>query len=85
MSALTDRLYAEWRLRNGGGQAGCAAAPSVLRRQSSEELREQFMRDAREAAERWRSARQRPAVAGNSSGIASSSSPSIEVQASGQS
>lgn len=52
MSALTDRIYDDWRVRNAGGLDALERA--------------QWVADAIQAARRWRSARQRPGLAGNS-------------------
>lgn len=69
MSAA-ERAYSAWKARNGS---------------YVDLVRQQWLKDAMAAGARWRSARQRPALAGNSVsaalGIAGPSSQSIEGQA----
>ena len=85
MSRFTDRLYVQWldsQRRDGARVQGFAIAREMARLR---EERASWLADALEAGARWRSARQRPAIAGNSSGIAGPSSPSVEVLVNGQS
>ena len=66
MSALSDRLYAEWLRRNGSGGTGVGPAPRWESR--SDRLRREWLDDARELArqrreaDRLRSARRRPGL-----------------------
>lgn len=79
MSALTDRLYAEWLLANGSTKPSHRASSTWLR-SNSEQLRADWIEEARQLAkreraeQRARSARDRGPTAGNSVlGIAGSS------------
>ncbi len=78
MSALTDRLYADWRRANGSVQVGYHRLGTIRELELAERLRAEWIQDARQLAMRqraeirMRSARSRDPVAGNCEAICSS-------------
>lgn len=78
MSALTDRLYADWCRANGSVQLGHRRLSTIRELEQAERLRAAWIEDARQLAMRqraeirMRSARSREPVAGNCEAICSS-------------